>query len=657
MKQFAKFLSLAALAAAFVSCVKENEKPVVDAAEGIQLTINAGAPATKTYVEGLTPYWKSTDVLGVFTGSDNTNAQFPNTRADGKNGVFTGTVPSEGKYYAYYPYSNIYGANTTGVSCKFPEEQHPTPTSFDGAADFLVSEAFDVTSTDAQTLDKLIFKRVGAFLKFSFKDATTGSILSGEYVKEVKVIVNVEGDYRPCPAFRMTPDGIGTVGGGMKTITAKYDDNVYELTANGNAAWFGIRPNTFAAGNTFDLTITTTKRTLTKTITLSSAVEVKGGDILPINVTFTDTDTPLAVTKLWEKLSTTASNWFTAIGGSAGNDFNIAIDDKNVYVPEFGTSKNLWAIDIATGNTIKKVGAEYIESVGYPVDGGTVSLACARVVKKADGTPVLLATNLFQDNNSDNTGRLYIWDNGIDNAPRVATMKQWGAGRRLGDTFTTYGDYEDCWLIMSTQAKTVGDLDGFVTFKVPAGGTSTSLISRLATTTGNFCSYYPFPGELTKGMFSWRGGSHDDGENYRNRLMTIASTEEAIKASGAHTAELSKLTTYMDSYENNNGCGYNFIEFEGKRFVIWVINRPDNNMGFDLVIKSGSKETAWNTIINTSISTLTANGHFAYRENNVGGLATTWKKGADCAVWNTGKEVYIAVNKTNVGIVVYKLSR
>ena len=61
MKQITKALALAAIAAtALVSCKKELEEPVASHAEGIQLTIIAGSPVTKTYVEGVSPYWKST---------------------------------------------------------------------------------------------------------------------------------------------------------------------------------------------------------------------------------------------------------------------------------------------------------------------------------------------------------------------------------------------------------------------------------------------------------------------------------------------------------------------------------------------------------------------------------------------------------------------
>lgn len=649
MKKMIKIFAVAAVAAlACVSCKIEVAPEVIPANDGIKVTLKADA-VTKTYIEGVTPQWKATDAIGVFNGTTTTNEMFTNTAADGASAVFNGSVPEAGTYYAYYPHSALgVTVSENGAKYKFPETQYPTPTSFDGAADLLVSESFDVPTTGSENIS-VKFRRLGAFLKFRFVDATTGSILAGEHAKQVKVIVdNVFGDgsKRPCPSVYVTPDGIGTIGAGMKTITAEYGEGVYEMTADGQAAWFGVYPQTFATSSTFSITVLTDSYTVTKTLTLPSDVVLGAGDILPIKVTVEDANVAVRakqtkVVKLWQKLSTAETNWFAAVGGTAGSDFNIAIDNQNVYIPAFGGSKKLIAIDIATGETITNVNTSTVESVGFD---GSIFLSCARVVKKNDGTPVLMASNLFSDDN----GRLYIWADGINNAPTVKTLNQYSAGRRLGDTWTTYGNFEDCWLIMGTQTG-----NGLVTFKVPTGATAW-LISRLAIDAADFCSYYPFPGDLIHGMFTWRGGSHDDGIAYRNRLMTVSSTESAIKTEGAHTAELTKLSTWMSNYENNNGSGFNYIEFNGKRYVIWVINMADSKT-FDIVIKEGELSTPWETIINTSSATITSGGGFAFRESLVGGQAVTWKQGTDCAVWNDGDEVYIAVNKINVGLAVYKM--
>lgn len=650
MRKINAMMVFAVMAAALVSCNKEKDLASEQNGKGIQISVTASMPETRTILaeDGKTVNWTTTDKVGFINGADQVNVESSAAVIDAEGrATFTGTVPSEGTYYAYYPYFNdaSYAPNAEGVTVRVPNTQHPTLTSFDAAADLLVSEAFNVSAASSYSTDPttLRFRRLGAFIKVRFVDNTSKGKLADKYAASV----SIQGENSLVGRFRISgTEGLVNQNSGYKKVTAEYAAETFAVTSSN--AWFGVAPQTFAAGSTLIVTVTMGESVITKTLTMPKDVELGAGSILPIKVTFTDGDFPteLKVEKLWEKLSTADANWFASIGGAAGTDFNIAIDDKNVYIPEFGSSKNLWAIDIATGNTVSKVNTSTVESVGFD---GSIFLSCARVVKKNDGTPVLMASNLFQDGDSDNpTGRLYVWENGIDKAPAVKTLQQWGAGRRLGDTWTTYGNYEDCWMIMGTQTG-----NGFVTFRVPTGAQS-YLISRLAIETTDFCSYYPFPGELTKGMFTWRGGTHDDGMAYRNRMMTVASTEEAIKTEGAHTSTLTKLDPWMGNYENNNGSGFNYFEFNGKRYVAWVINMADSKT-FDLVVKEGDATASWDSIISTPAAEITEEGGFAFRESLVGGQATTWKQGTDCAVWNNGDEVYIAVNKINVGIAVYKM--
>ena len=645
MKKINAMMVFAAAAAALVSCNKEKDLAPAPNGDGIRISVTASMPETRTVLasDGKNVDWSTTDKVGFINGQDGVNVESSTAVIDGEGcATFTGTVPSAGTYYAYYPYYNdaSYAPSAEGVTIRVPKEQHPSLASFDPAADLLVSEAFEVSASGSYSTDPtaLRFRRLGAFIKIRFVDNTAEGRLTGQYATEV----SIEAPDKLVGRYLVSGTNGAELKSGYSAVVAKYEEETFEITeAN---AWLGVRPQTFAAESNLIVKVTVGEKVLTKTLTLANDVELNAGSILPIKVTFTDDDFPKALTvdKLWEKLSTANASWFTTIGGTVGGDFNIAIDDQNVYIPEFGGSKNLWAIDIATGNTVSKVNTSTVQSVGFD---GSIFLSCARVVKKNNGTPVLMASNLFQDGDSDNpTGRLYIWENGIDQAPTVKTLQQWAAGRRLGDTWTTYGNYEDCWLIMGTQTG-----NGFVTFPVPTGNTA-YLTSRLAIETANFCSYYPFPDDLTKGMFAWRGGSHDDGPTYRNRLMTVNSTEAAIKNSGAHTSTLTKLNAYIDDYGNNNGSGFNYFEFNGKRFVAWVINRNEEN-AFDIVIKAGGATQSWDSIVNTQPE----DASFYFREALVGGQNTTWKKGTDCAVWNNGNEVYIAVNKTNVGIAVYKL--
>lgn len=644
MKKYSSVVLFAAVAALFVSCNKEMDKPEISQSEGIQVTVIAANPETKTTLEsnGKTVSWKSTDKVGFFNHTADVNVQSSAASIDGEGrATFTATVPSAGTYYAYYPYQNETGSNAPtadGVVARIPNEQTPTPTSFDPKADLLLSSAFSATGATNTPAD-IRFKRLGAFLKIQFIDGTTGTKLSGEYATSVKV----QGQENLSAKYRIHGEnGAVYQGTGYKAITATYDAGTYALTTAGQYTIIGVRPQTFAAGSTLAITITTSKYSINKTLTMPSDVVLGAGNILPINVTIKDSDLPIKIEKVWERMSSSTAAWTTALSasgktGAANADFNIAIDGNYVYVPEFGTSKLIWAINVNDKDDVKLVNTEGVTSTGQD---GIVYLSCARVVKKSDGTPVLIATNTFSDDN----GKLYIWDNGIDNAPRVVTMTQYDAGRRLGDKFTTYGNYEDCWLIFGSHPG-----NGFVTMKLPTSGTSCGVISRLAIDLTNFATYYPFPGEITRGMFAWHGGDHDGTGDftYRNRTMTVASTESAIKTAGAHTSTLTKLNGWMADYENNNGTGYNFVEFNGKRYVIWCINRTDTK-SFDLIIKEGSLTTDWATIINTAGS--------VKREKYVGEMTTSWKNSANCAVWSDGSDVYIAVNKQQVGIALYHMS-
>lgn len=347
------------------------------------------------------------------------------------------------------------------------------------------------------------------------------------------------------------------------------------------------------------------------------------------------------VEKLWEKLSTTEANWMADFGGTAGTDFNIAIDDKNVYVAEFGDSKKIWAISIAesTSDLLKATAVENstIKSEGFD---GSFFLSCARVIKKNDGSPVLLVSNL----STGTTGWLYAYDNGIDAAPTIYQLDQYSAGRRLGDTFSVYGTYEKAMLIFATHAE---GANGFITFQLPGNASNVcGLWNRYAISlNAAFEGYWPFPGELTRGMFGKRKAG-DDG--YRSQYMTIDATEQQLwdTSSAAFTATTSGLD-WLPSAQNFSGVAYNYVEFNGKRYVIYGSNTVYSGASGTLMIKEAEAGTDWQTILNTD-------GLFFSAPLN-GTVSTGWKGGMDVSAFQTDDAVYIAVNKMSTGIAVYKM--
>ena len=347
------------------------------------------------------------------------------------------------------------------------------------------------------------------------------------------------------------------------------------------------------------------------------------------------------VEKLWSKISTADANWMAGFGGKAGSDFNIAIDDTNVYVAEFGGTKKIWAINIARSTSdnlsATPLDDQYIKSEGFD---GSIFTSCARVIKKNDGTPVLLVSNL----STGAYGWLYAYENGIDKAPVAYKLDQYSAGRRLGDTFSVYGTYEKAMLIFASHGE---GTNGFVTFQLPGNANNVcGLWNRYGITlNAAFEGYWPFPGDLTHGMFGKRIAG---GDGYRSQFMTIDATEQQLwdTSSAAFTATTTGLD-WLANAQNFSGVAYNYITFNGKRYVIWGSNTNYSGAKATLMIKEASTDTDWKTILNTD-------GLF-YSDVLEGTVATGWKGGLDVAAFETNDAVYIAINKANTGIAVYKM--
>ena len=462
MKKMIKFFATAAIAAlALVSCNKEIEVSVTPADQGIKVSLKADG-LTKTFLDGSTLKWKSTDAVGVFTGATATNAMFTNTEADGTTAVFNGAVPEVGTYYAYYPHSALgVDIEKGGAKFKFPETQYPSATSFDGAADLLLSEGFDVPSTGSENIS-VRFRRLGGFLKFSFTDGTAGTKLAGEHAALVKVIVNNvygDGSKRPCPTVYVTPSGIGTIGAGMKTIKAVYDAGVYELTADGKSAWFGVLPQTFATGSTFEISIETDNYFITKTLTLTSNVELGAGDVLPIKVNLADANvTKNKLAKVWGNHGVAGvAGWPAYVSGAEGLDGalrNACFDDDYVYIPKTSGASadgsnfdeaSVFMFNVSDGAYAGKVQRTTEPDYMAGVWASTHPVSCARMIKNTNpslngGKDILIVSNLC-----DGAGqrvRIYAWENGVNNQPKCLGNFASMAERRWGDRIWTEGTYQ-----------------------------------------------------------------------------------------------------------------------------------------------------------------------------------------------------------------------
>lgn len=297
MKKFF-YSSLAVLSTALLvfSCAKESnvdepqvKEPQVE--EGIQVTINTGKPEvdilTKTEMYGGAPYWSVGDVIGVSNG-DNSNADFNTAIVErATTASFTGTVAAAGDYYAYYPYtSNGVGtiSEKQGAKVDLPANQNPTATSFDGAADVMVSKRFTVTGT-TPTVDNLVFARLGAIVKIVLID--TEDVMTSQHPSSVsmtaesnlagRVLINMKDQCLEDPYYNQST-----------TVTANYTSlTKYEIDGT-NATYLIVVPQTLAAGSTLTITASTEGYSIEKEITIpSGGIALEKGKITTLNINLT----------------------------------------------------------------------------------------------------------------------------------------------------------------------------------------------------------------------------------------------------------------------------------------------------------------------------------------------------------------------------------
>ncbi|MBQ9701720.1 MAG: hypothetical protein IJV63_01870, partial [Bacteroidales bacterium] len=341
----------------------------------------------------------------------------------------------------------------------------------------------------------------------------------------------------------------------------------------------------------------------------------------------------LTIKTVFAKNSTDSEAWNAYYGGTGGTDRNIAMDDEYIYIAESSATAKLWAISVADPNQVKAVNVE-------GVAGGTHVLTCPRVVKNTDanvngGKDVLICSNLTR---GEVDPKLYMWVNGIDNAPKAITLTTYATARWYGDTFTVWGTLQDGVLLFD---KTDKDGNGVVTFilnGVPAGN-AMYLFGRIMTNDAfgshsGVCALYPFP-DGTAGVYS-----PGRGVEARGQIATLGSS---LKSEGGISVTLSPL----DYDEGTNGfvLGYNFIEWEGNRYVIYG-NYVSNKKGY-VRVRQGALTDDWKTIA--------SKGSRLYRRDIESGGLTAGNSAMDVTARVINGELYIAAQEQNVGFGLYKL--
>lgn len=264
-------LSFAA-AALLVGCAKELVSDN-NGEELVKVSIEAGSPSTKTYVEGERIYWSPTgDQLNVVYRGYDSNGDLMSTRqtstdadytiTDGKAVFTAGFSTIDGsktyKFGAFYPYAYKY--STSKISLTVPQTQTPTLTSFDPKADILVTSA--VTESEGLP-SKLSFtlNRMVALVEMTLVGIGEGEKIS---TIEISASEKINGAVEFNLFAQKTSDEWKFYNN-YETMTLEMGDRV----ASGNdVVWFTTVPTDLSNG-TFSVKVTTDKNIYEKTADLS----------------------------------------------------------------------------------------------------------------------------------------------------------------------------------------------------------------------------------------------------------------------------------------------------------------------------------------------------------------------------------------------------
>ena len=625
MKQHYYLLALAALSLA--ACNKEQEFiPATPTESNLIITASRdGSTRTAVQPDGKSVWWSAGESIDVFCGPGNTPAVFTGLNTEpAATAQFSGTLDtgSGDKFYAIYPSSSVSSVADNGEMALTLKS---TQTVAEGTFADGVFPAVAVSESTTMS-----FRNVAGGLKFTVgKENVTEIVIKANGGEPLAGNINVglvdgvpEVTYLDSPSSSIT---VYAPGDGFFKQGVDY--------------YVAALPAVLSKGITVTLT-----RDDAQPLVIESKNELTIKRSVFANIGELSSPKELTIESVWAMFSSDQGAWNEYFGGIPNSDRNIAMDDEYVYVAETPIEPDvvagkLWAISIADHTNVKEVN---LAGVG----GGAKYLGCPRVIKNTDasingGKDVLACCNLTR---GDADPVLYLWVNGINKGPKVINLKTYAESSWYGDVFTVYGTLQEGVLFFD---KTEGSGNGIVTFNLNGDmqAETLHLLKRIKFNEAfgshnGACAYYPYPDNPSAGVFSPGRGAE-----LRGQLAAF----DGNLFKGGNEAFLPTLEP-MDYTDGRNGfiLGYNFLEWKGKRYVIYG-KQPDASEGFVYVLE-GELSDSWADIINK------AGVKFRRDLKVTSGDLKSNNSAMDVTARIINGDLYFAAQKQNVACGLYRLT-
>lgn len=304
MKNLLKSLALVAVSAlAVVSCQKDELASQNDG-EGVFFSLRTG-DAGKTYIvqngENYKPQWNEGDEIGVLFEGFASDKEAPagklkNSNPSGDKAAFEGKIsgaPEEGNLYAFYPakVAKTYAEQTAGFDILV--NQKPTASSFDPAADLLISKPVYYVADESEVLiEDVSFARALAMLKINVYSADFAAI-QGQFLS--KLTVTAVGDtLSGRPVFNLAAGNAKAIKYNTKSesVSAIYDGEVVSVAsskdATNNSVFLMVAPVTLVKDAKLKFEGETSGYKISKEVTLSKDIVLTPGKCTEINLSIAE---------------------------------------------------------------------------------------------------------------------------------------------------------------------------------------------------------------------------------------------------------------------------------------------------------------------------------------------------------------------------------